>query len=84
MSIRFALGRVALVLAVPVAAMGTAAGSGAVTPSTSGWTLVASPDRTARTDNALSGAACPTTLVCLAVGFVVLGRVEKTLALRGP
>ena len=49
-----------------------------------GWAAVPSPNRTAGTDNALSGVACPTIVVCLAVGFVVIGRVEQTLALRGP
>jgi len=49
-----------------------------------GWAAVPSPDRTAGTANALSGVACPTTVVCLAVGFVVAGRIEQTLALRGP
>lgn len=81
MSIRSVLGRAALVLVVPVGVMGTAAVPGAVAPSASGWTLVASPDHRSNSVG-FAGVSCASTAFCMAVGAVAGSRATAPFTSR--
>ena len=81
MSIRFALGRVALALAVPIAAMGTAARSGAAAPATSRWTPLASPHYRGSSVG-FAGISCASPEFCMAVGGVARSKATEPFTAR--